>query len=235
MAIQSGETTFYQAKRGIVQSGLILNLDAGVDESYNGGTTWTDLEGSNNGTLTNGPAFDSDNGGSIIFDGTNDYVALSSTMIDPNQDWTIFFFINRSATQTSTIVCGTGQSLQVRFDGTGYWVDHMQVLNSTVAGVARFTNFGPRGSVQRSLGVWYNAAITKSSYTYSLYIDGEFNQSVTDGDEVTFTNGPNEIGSRTAHTEFFNGKLSNFSFYNRTLTAAEILQNFNAMKHRFGI
>ena len=53
MAIQAGETTFYQAKRGIVQDGLVLNLDAAVDASYSGGTTWRDLTGSNNGTLTN--------------------------------------------------------------------------------------------------------------------------------------------------------------------------------------
>ena len=46
MAIQAGEDTFYQAKRGIVQDGLVLNLDAGVDASSNGGTTWRDLKGS---------------------------------------------------------------------------------------------------------------------------------------------------------------------------------------------
>ena len=53
MAIQAGETTFYQAKRGIVQDGLVLNLDAAVDASYSGGTTWRDLEGGNNGTFIN--------------------------------------------------------------------------------------------------------------------------------------------------------------------------------------
>ena len=218
----------------IVTDGLAFCLDAANKRSYPGtGTTWTDIIGSNIGTLTNGPTFDAANAGSLIFDGTDDYVALSNSMIDPNQDWTLFFSINRSASQTSTIICGPNQSLQVRIDGTGYWVDHWQVLHSTVAGVVRFTNFGPRGSSNRSLGVWYNAAITKSSYTYSLYIDGEFNQSVTDGSSVTFNNSPNEIGSRTAHAEFLAGKLANLSFYNRALTAAEILQNYEATKGRY--
>ena len=236
MSIQAGETTFYQANRGIIQDGLVLNLDAGVEESYNGGTTWNDLEGSNNGTLENEPAFDSDNGGSIIFDGADDHVTFSDDLIDPNQDWTIFFFINRSATVTSTIVCGPNQSLQIRIEGTtsGYWAGHWQINKSTVATVARFTNFGPRGSSDRSLGVWYNVAMTKSSYTYSLYIDGEFIQSVTDGSSVTF-NEPNDIGRRIFGSEFLSGKLPNLSFYNRTLTAAEILQNFNVMRHRFGV
>tara|TARA_Y100000114_G_scaffold108202_1_gene101593 strand:+ start:738 stop:1445 length:708 start_codon:yes stop_codon:yes gene_type:complete len=235
MAIQAGETTFHQAKRGIVQNGLVLNLDAGVEESYNGGTTWTDLAGSNNGTLGNSPAFDSDNGGSIIFDGTDEYVGFSDDMIDANQDWTLSFFVNRSATQTSTIICGPNQSLQLRFEGGGYWQNHMKINNSTVAQVVLFTQFGPRGSVQRPLGVWFNVAITKSSYTYSLYVDGVFNQSVTDGSSVTFNNNPNDIGRRVFGSEYLAGKLANLSFYNRTLAAAEILQNFNVMKHRFGI
>ena len=235
MAIQAGETTFHQAKRGIVQNGLVLNLDAGVEESYNGGTTWIDLEGSNNGTLTNSPAFDSDNGGSISFDGTDDYVGFSDDMIDPNQNWTLSTFINRTVSQTSTIICGPSQSLQVRFDGTGYYEGHIKILHSTLATVVTFTNFGPRGSVQRSLDVWYNITITKSSYTYSLYIDGESNQSVTDGSSVTFNNDPNDIGRRVFGSEYLSGKLANLSFYNRTLTAAEILQNFNAIKHRIGI
>ena len=54
----------------IITSGLILNLDAGNVASYPGsGTTWTDLSGNgNNGTLINGPTFNSSNGGSILFD-----------------------------------------------------------------------------------------------------------------------------------------------------------------------
>ena len=218
----------------IVTDGLTFCLDAANKRSYPGtGTTWTDIIGSNIGTFGNSPTFDAANAGSLIFDGTDDYVALSNSMIDPNEDWTLFFSINRSATQTSTIICGPNQSLQVRIDGTGYWVDHWQVLHSTVAGVVRFTNFGPRGSVQRSLGVWYNVAITKSSYTYSLYIDGELNQSVTDGNEVTFNNNPNDIGRRVFSNEYLSGKLSNLSFYNRALTAAEILQNYEATKGRY--
>lgn len=66
-----------------VTNGLVLALDAGNKLSYPGsGTVWKDLSGNNNnGTLTNGPTFDSNNGGSIVFDGTNDYV--SNTMSNP--------------------------------------------------------------------------------------------------------------------------------------------------------
>ena len=61
----------------IVTDGLVLCYDAANDRSYpNTGTTWTDLAGSNDGTLTNGPTFDTTNGGSIVFDGTNDRIAI---------------------------------------------------------------------------------------------------------------------------------------------------------------
>jgi hypothetical protein len=63
---------------GIVTDGLILNVDAGFTPSYpKNGTTWYDVGGTNNGTLTNGPTFNSDNGGSIIFDGVDDYATTT--------------------------------------------------------------------------------------------------------------------------------------------------------------
>jgi hypothetical protein len=60
----------------INESGLVLCLDAGNTKSYPGsGTTWTDLSGNGNtGTLVNGPTYSSANGGSIVFDGSNDYI-----------------------------------------------------------------------------------------------------------------------------------------------------------------
>ena len=59
----------------IVTDGLVLCLDAANSRSYpKSGTAWSDLAGSNNGTLTNGPTFSSANGGSIVFDGSNDRV-----------------------------------------------------------------------------------------------------------------------------------------------------------------
>ena len=63
----------------IVTSGLVLALDAADRNSYpRTGTTWTDLSGNGyNGTLTNSPTFSNSNGGSIIFDGTNDYTSTS--------------------------------------------------------------------------------------------------------------------------------------------------------------
>ena len=66
---------------GIVTNGLMLNYDAGFDPSYpTTGTTWYDLSGNaNNGTLTNGPTFNSANSGSIVWDGVDDYADTGKT------------------------------------------------------------------------------------------------------------------------------------------------------------
>ena len=66
----------------IVTDGLVLCVDAASKRSYPGtGTTWTDLKGGNNGTLTNGPTFSSANGGSVVFDGTNDYTNFGNILL----------------------------------------------------------------------------------------------------------------------------------------------------------
>ena len=63
----------------VVTNGLVLALDAGDRNSYvSGSTTWFDLTGVNNGTLTNGPTFNTGSGGSIVFDGVDDYVNLGA-------------------------------------------------------------------------------------------------------------------------------------------------------------
>ena len=62
----------------IVKDGLVLDLDAAKRDSYPGsGTFWKDISGGGgNGTLINGPTFSSGNGGSIVFDGVDDYVNI---------------------------------------------------------------------------------------------------------------------------------------------------------------
>jgi hypothetical protein len=63
----------------VTDSGLVLNLDAGNIKSYPGtGTIWFDKSGNaNNGTLINGPTFNTGSLGSIVFDGVDDYVSTN--------------------------------------------------------------------------------------------------------------------------------------------------------------
>ena len=78
MGVAYGSSTIYQATKGIVQDGLVLNLDAGVKQSYDGGTTWRDLSFlSNNASLVNTPTLNKEKGGNFTLDGTNQYISVA--------------------------------------------------------------------------------------------------------------------------------------------------------------
>ena len=107
-------STVHGGPGNIVTSGLVLNLDAANPRSYPppyNGTVWTDLAGTNNGTLTNGPTFNSANGGNIVFDGVNDFVQLSATpssLVTSNV--TISSWFNTLNTTQQMIVGNSGGS-----------------------------------------------------------------------------------------------------------------------------
>ena len=107
----------------IVTDELVLALDAGNTKSYPGsGTTWTDLIGSNNGTLTNGPTYSSDDGGSIVFDGSNDYVQLSASS-DLNfgtGNFTIEGWFNKGATTANLALLGSDRVYSPSIMELGY-------------------------------------------------------------------------------------------------------------------
>lgn len=213
-----------------VSSGLIHHLDAGNSSSYSSGTTWTDLSSSgNNGTLTNGPTYSSSSGGGYIdFDGSNDSVRTSSSMFNPNANFTFSAWVNAdTVTGTHTIVSDRNSigSFQLRIGATGggFW----QIIDSYVVNVGTFSNSGPVAA-----DYWYNITVTRSSNTYSLYINGRFVSSFTSSN--VFTSGPQDIGTNYSTTELWDGKISQVMSYNRALSETEILQNFNHFKVRYG-
>ena len=172
----------------IATDGLVLALDAGNTKSYTGsGTTWSDLSGSNNnGTLANylhvsGPS------GYFDFNGSSTNVRMSADMFDPNTDFTLSSWVNSDATPTkrATIISDGSASgaLQIGFTSTSY----VDVSDSNVTGVGTFTNF------TYSTGTWYNVVVTRSSDTYSLYVNGSYKSNFTSTN--SYTNGPQNIGS----------------------------------------
>jgi len=213
---------------GIVTNNLVLHLDAGDSSSYSGsGTTWTDLSSSsNNGTLTNGPTFDSANGGSIVFDGTNDYVQFSSDTFNPNADFTISAWVNldtATGTNNYTIISDvnfTG-SIQLRYkNGTG-----VQIIDNNIVNVGTFA------SSSLSTTTWYNVTVTRSSNTYTLYLNGSSTSSFTSSN--TYDGGARSIGINKYNSEKWDGKIAQVFAYSSTLTSSEVLQNYNATKSRY--
>ena len=91
----------------IIEDGLVFCLDAANINSYpKTGTTTSDLAGANDGTLTNGPTFDSDNRGGIVFDGSNDYVTNTNR---PN-------FISNKSRRCNHLCMGVSTRYRSRYD-----------------------------------------------------------------------------------------------------------------------
>ena len=223
----------------IITNGLVLYLDAGYGTSYPGtGTTWTNVSGvsGGTGTLTNGPTYDSANGGSIVFDGVNDFVLGNTNLgLSADPSFTISYFARWDGSSFSTnYPSGVGNnSTGVSNRGLSTtWQNGRIALDFWVN---RF-----RANVPLNVQTWYHVAFTKSpgliGTTSKLYVNGVEVSGSVEGTNTTpnITDSPLVVG-RLDNTRWFNGKINNVSIYNRTLTANEILQNFNAQKSRFGL
>jgi len=222
----------------IITNGLQLNLDAGDSSSYPGsGTTWYDLSGNNNnGTLVNGPTYSSANGGSIVFDGTNDYVAETSSLSDAfwQGNWTASFWVNFDSLNTGNYT-GDRPLLQHGSSSTRRGL-HLNQRNSRI----HFGLYGDDlgGTNVLSTGTWYNVVFTlnNSSYVKQIYLNGVLDNSHTGGGAYAGTGTNTRICGKVLNFGlFFDGFMSSCSFYNRVLTASEITQNYNALKGRFGL
>ena len=237
MAIQAGETTFYQAKRGIVQDGLVLNLDAGVDASYNGGTTWRDLKGSNNGTLDNGPTFDSKKGGSIVSDGSDDRILITDSAdvsLDTYSNFTISMWCKLATSQGSWKALfsygatGGGQNVFTFQRSSGS--SSMRIYYGGNANVSL-------GNIFSNIftGNWINLVVTYDSssgavcYVNNSSVGTTSAFSLSDRSSSTLRIFSDRSGLSTE------GEVATFAIYNKTLTTAEITHNYNATRHRFGV
>ena len=215
----------------IVTDGLTLCLDAGNTKSYPGsGTAWTDLSGNvRNGTLTNGPTYSSDNGGSIVFDGTDDFVQCSGSLTVTAA--TFVAWIRRNGNQGSydgilfsrgTSVTGLNffSSNQLGYHWNGgaesfSWASGLTIPNLEWSMCAvSVTSSAATAYLCQSSGI--TSAINTISHTSTILDDIKIGQ--------------DDFGGR-----FFTGNIAIAQLYNRALSATEIQQNFNAHRGRFGV
>jgi hypothetical protein len=231
----------------IVTNGLVLCLDAANQRSYtSGSTTWYDLTGNfNNGTLTNGPTFDSANGGSIVFDGTNDYVSSNvGTALDIGTSTSITFSCwikyTASASNYTGLMCKATSTNPM----TGFQMLLYSNKLSCELGLNQTVFVGPLtgllGTTVLNTGKWFNTVLTinRGTNTVSIYVNGILESSQVNASVSTsnLTNTSNLlIGTERTIALFLNGSIASSQVYNRALSAAEILQNYNATKTRFGL
>jgi hypothetical protein len=215
----------------VVTDGLVLYLDAANQYSYvSGSTSWNDISrGGNNGTLVNGPTFNSANGGSIVFDGTNDYASiLDSSTLNFTTGFSCDFWVYSNSGGSPMFI-------------------HQQ-SGSTFGGFEIYSNssnnilFNKNASVNLVISsasfirnAWTYVACTANGTTANIYVNstniGSASAPLPDN-----VDGILRIGDWIGSSGYqLNGKMSIMKLYNRALSATEVLQNYNATKTRFGL
>ena len=232
----------------IVTDGLVLCLDAANRKSYPGsGTAWNDLSGNgNNGTLTNSPTFDSGNNGSIVFDGTDDYITGNlnfSPTTYPN--FTVEAWVYGDSWTHSYIYRGVlNRSNGVNHDFSVYISSSSHTTNS--AGEMASWIFNTSNSLIQHRST--NLILQTGTWNYCVWVfnDGTgFTYYLNDSNGVTHntsttrrktvTSSPYTVGKWPNGGYLWDGKIADVKFYTRALSSDEIRQNYNALKGRYGL
>jgi len=215
-----------------VTDGLVLCLDASNQKSYPGsGTTWYDLTGYfNNGTLTNGPTFNSANGGNIVFDGIDDYANCGNPLTFTLSFTIGFFFKTLSA--GIAVISGI-------YNGSGadWWVGISSSKLNFSFGSPTKSDITSISTVNDNTWRYATCVYDKSLNSTFLYLNGVLQSSSnTIPANVNQPAGALSIGRFGSTSSFYwPGSIALYQLYNRALSAAEILQNFNSTKTRFGL
>ena len=216
----------------IVTDGLVLCLDASDGKSYSGsGTTWTDRSGNtNNVTLVNGVGFGSNNGGVLTFDGVNDHATAGNFF--NYQAFTINLWVNPGSTQAQY-----AGILDNNHTGAQNWVLQQ---NSTNQNQYNFLVLGASaqnsatGNFNLTAGVWVNLTFTYDGTKVRGYNNGVlFATGGALGTTINYSNQSFNIGRWGGGGRYWEGEYGSLHAYNAALTAAEVLQNYNATKGRF--
>jgi hypothetical protein len=203
----------------IVTSGLVLALDAANIKSYSGsGNTWSDLSGNGgNGTLVNSPTYVSANGGSLSFNGSSQYGTVSNNITSGTGDFAVSIWVYKTEISTNRYIWDFGANGAVLASGT-----------SNGPG---FRYYNPTIGTGSPL---YNIVISRISGTTYFYSNGSLIVSAADSGNIGSWGTALTIGGYGGGGINHQGNISNLLVYkNKGLTAAEVLQNYNALRGRY--
>lgn len=207
-------------------NGLVLNLDAGNANSYPGtGTTWYDLASGKNATLLNGPTYNTN--GSLLLDGVNDRIDTSYTPGTFTKQ-TIVAWINRTNTQYCFILQRNSSP------PFGFEIYPTNIYVSYGAFEA-YVGYNPTGWHQ--VVYTYDGTQTGNSNRVKVYVNGIL-QTLTFGSSVPSSitiNDVMQVGWRPWASLYSGFSISTLQMYNTALSEAEVLQNFNNTRGRFGL
>ena len=217
----------------ISESGLVLALDAGNSKSYPGtGTAWTDLSGrAGIGTLTNGPTYSSANGGSLVFDGTNEFVQCSGSLTLTSATFIVWMRRNGNQDQYDGILFSRGTNVTgMNFQSSNQLGYHWNGTQNTYEWNS--------GLTLPNL-VWCMCAVSVSGSSATAYLcqssgitsaTNTVSHTSTVMDDIQIARDPAIVFGAA---RYFTGSIAQASIYNRALTATEIQQNYLATKSRY--
>jgi uncharacterized repeat protein (TIGR02543 family) len=202
---------------------LVINLDAGNTASYPGtGSTWTNLVNSTQYTINNG-TFDSANGGSIVFNGTSTYVSIG-TPLSGGTNFTKEAWVNADVVTGSRNILSSASNV--------FW-NNESTLSGGVA-----NQYFEVTSNNFPTTVWRHVVLTFDDVnnTMRLYINGvQVSQNI--GVTQSYISETERIGAHFYNgnpVSFWDGKIAQVRVYSVALTGAQVLQNFNETKARYG-
>ena len=232
-AISETEVKQNYYKAPIVTDGLVFAVDAGNLVSYeNNSTTAYNLAGSETGTLTNGVGFDSGNADSWTFDGTNDYIDI--TGLDSSYQvsaGSIEAWIKPSSDGSDQMVCGLGGGATlgatrlIRINGNQWSFVGYGSANQDWGNIAPV-----------AFNTWVHIVIGWNGTALTFWLNGvEYN--TTRSGIVTPNSSIIRLGVSPWNTidRAFEGDIALMRMYSKLITSAEVTQNFNAQRNRFGI
>ena len=214
----------------ISPQGLVLNLDAAIVGSYpKTGSTWFDISNNgNNGTLTNGPTFTGSDYGAIVFDGTNDYVNLNTSL--GSGDFLIDMWVKKpnSGSNSQSLI---GSYVDIASPGVMIWTTTTNTtfrISAGLGSVAQIT----LGSIADN--TWKNIVINGTRTGNAVgYING------APVNQVDISSQPCGVTLSTVGNipimGYLSGSVAAVKGYRQALTQFQVWQNFNAYKSRYGI
>lgn len=225
----------YKNTPPIVTNGLISYVDIANTNSYiSGSSKVTNLNDTTTGSFDTIPFFDPSNGGTLNLNGTQTLLFLTSSAfntITTNNSLTLSVWFKTPSTGSYRDVVGInkaagGNPFVIRFNSSN------SLLYDTFVGGTRYT---PRIiNTVMPTNTWIHACATFGNNLITTYYNGNLvNTQVTSGSLEAFSS--NQFGVYPIGYGFYLGNISNFQLYNRALTQAEVLQNYNATKLRFNI
>jgi len=230
-------------RNNIVTNGLVLYLDAANSKSYvSGSTTWSDMSGNrNSGSLVGGPIYSTLNGGIIVFDGVDDYTSIGTGTNYPLTTLTYETWVKTPSTG-STMSAGAG--LISLGNGNTMFISPAGSLRFIITSGSSLTRIVQAIYSGKNLydNQWHHIVCCKGSSTYEMYIDSVLVTAGSNGaapgwdglsgyssGQALIANNPNDV------TYKLSGSIALTRIYNKALTQAEVIQNYNATKTRFNL